>query len=320
MVFNSQEIEHSLLFLPVTSEYRQIAQQFAAQQSTEKAEQVFLNTLAVLVVNSYLNMLGISTDLSSSDSWNLVIRAVSDVADLDVSGIGKLECRPVKISESNCRIPMDVWDLRIGYVVVQVDNLHKQAALLGFVPQVDSEELAITDLRPLEELIDRLHDLRESAASRSFTNLSQWLNDIFAAGWQTAESLLTSEQLSLAWGFRGQQSSPETVSASQAPSASRAKSVDLGIQLNHRSVVLLAQIREEEERMAVTLQVHPGANDTYLPEALELRVLEASEVFMQAQARSKDRCIQLQFRGQPEEGFEVQIVLESVRFSERFQL
>ena len=60
-------------------------------------------------------------------------------------------------------------------------------------------------------------------------------------------------------------------------------------------MVLLVELSQEEnEHIIVTLQVHPSPNDLYLPEALELRIFESSEIiFMQAQARNKDKFIQM---------------------------
>ena len=118
MVANYQDVENIAISLPITTENREIAHNFAAQQATkQKAEQVLYNTLAVLIVQSYLKMLGIATDLLKSDSWNPIMRVCDDVADLNISDLGKLECRPLKNSDTSCHIPMEVWDLRLGYVV-----------------------------------------------------------------------------------------------------------------------------------------------------------------------------------------------------------
>ena len=52
-----------------------------------------------------------------------------------------------------------------------------------------------------------------------------------------------------------------------------------------------------------------------------LKVIESSgSVFMQAQARSQDNFIQLQFSGQPKERFKVQIILGDIELTEQFQL
>ncbi|MEM8829469.1 MAG: DUF1822 family protein [Cyanobacteria bacterium P01_G01_bin.19] len=325
MIDNFQDLENIAVPLPITSENRQIAYNFAAEQATkQKSEQVLYNTLAVLTVQNYLQMLGIATDLQSSDSWNPVMRAYDNVADLNILNLGKLECRPVQVSDTSCYIPMEVWNLRLGYVVVKINDSLKEASLLGFVPEVTSEELSISTLRPVEALIDRLHDIKASTINSAVVRLEQWFNNIFTPSWSTVESLLNPEQLTTAWSFRNAEFSPKNTSESESikNNIQRAKLIDLGIQLGDRQVVLLVEITSEDsESIAVTLQVHPKPQNVYLPETLMLKVIESSgEVFMQAQARSQDNFIQLQFSGQPQERFTVKIVLDNAELTEEFQL
>ena len=324
MVTNFPDTENTAIPLPITSQAREVARSFAAQHTTkQKAEQVFYNTLAVFTVHSYLQMLGITTDLPSSDSWNPVMQACDDVADLDLVGLGKLECRPCKNSDTSCHIPMEVWDLRLGYVVVKIDDSLKTASLLGFIPRVATEELAIADLRPVEALIDCLHDASVATANSALVDLEQWLNNIFTAGWSTVESLLN-PALAPAWSFRNAELPPGNDSESESTNNSiqRAKLIDLGIQFGDRQVVLLVEISPEDNgSIAVTLQVHPDPSNTYLPETLQLKVIESSgATFMQAQARSQDNFIQLQFSGQPKEHFTVKIILDDAELTEEFRL
>ncbi len=326
MVFNSQDTENIALLLPITSETRTIAHNFAKQQvNSQKAAEVLYNTLAVLVVKDYLEMLGIATDISNSDSWNPIMQICANVADLNILDLGKLECRPLKNLDSSCYIPMEVWDLRIGYVAVRIDESLKNAAILGFVPQVATERLAITNLRPIEALIDRLHDLRVASGDTSVINLGQWFNNLFTTGWETIESLLNPEQLIPSGAFRNVGFSPENFSElkqTNSHSVQRAKLIDLGIQLRNHQVVLLVEITPEANgSIAVTLQVHPSPHHAYLPQGLILKVIELSgEVFMQAQSRSQDNFIQLPFSGQIGERFAVQIVLDDAELTEQFQL
>lgn len=324
MVANFQDIENIAIPLPITLENRAIAHNFARQQGDrEKAKQVLYNTLAVLTVKSYLEMLGVATDLSNSDSWNPVMRTFDNVADLHILDLGKLECRPLQSSDTSCHIPMEVWDLRLGYVMVKIDDSFKKALLLGFIAEVAREEIAIADLQPIEALIDRLHDLRATTVDSSVINLGQWLDNIFTAGWSTVESLLNPKQLLPAWGFRNVDSVDSNWEQSELTNnVQRAKLINLGIQLKDRPVVLLVDISPEENgSIAVTLQIHPSSNDAYLPETLILRVVESSgQVFMEAQARSRDNFIQLQFSGQSQELFTVQIVLNDAELTEHFQI
>ncbi|MEL6165586.1 MAG: DUF1822 family protein, partial [Cyanobacteria bacterium J06628_3] len=56
-----------IISVPITEANRNKAKQFAQQQSdSEKSLEVYHNTLAVLVTNNYLQMLGVSTSLQHS--------------------------------------------------------------------------------------------------------------------------------------------------------------------------------------------------------------------------------------------------------------
>lgn len=325
MILDFQNIENIAVALPITSDSRELARIFASQQTNEqKAVQIFLNTLAILIVRNYLELLGIPTNLSNCDSWNLVMRTCDNVADLDILNLGKLECRPIRSTDSSCHIPMEVWNLRLGYVIVKIDDSLKKAELLGFAPHVTTEDLAINDLRPIEALIDHLHDLKESKVITSLVNLEQWLNNIFTEGWEAVTILLNSEQLTSVWDFRNTKLPPENDLKLPETNRSirRAKLIDLGIQMGDRQVVLLVEITpEKSDSIAVILQVHPGSDEIYLPQALSLRVIESTgEVFMQAQSRDQDNFIQLQFSGQIGERFSVNISLEDTELTEQFQL
>lgn len=325
MTIRFSATENNAIPLPITEVSRQLAGKFAAQQfNSEKAERVLLNTLAVAVVNNYLNMLDVATDLANSDSWNPVMRICNDVADLNLPGVGKLECRPIKSTATSCQIPLEVWDSRLGYVVVRIDDSLRQAAILGFIEEVTTENLAIAKLEPPEALIERLHRLPKPIFNKSLVNLGRWSEGIFDRGWQAVGNLLTPEQLTPALGFRSIELTKPTKTELRVANhrVSRAKLFNLGLQLGDRQIILLIELSwEEDGSTAVALQVHPQLKDLYLPEGIKLRVLESLDVtFMEAQARKRDNYIQLQFSGQPGEIFTVEIILDDIKFSERFKL
>ena len=61
------------------------AKEFGRHQSNlQKAQQVYHNTLAVYAVNYYLRCLEFETNLEASDSYNLVMQTLMDIADLEV--------------------------------------------------------------------------------------------------------------------------------------------------------------------------------------------------------------------------------------------
>jgi hypothetical protein len=297
--------------LPITEAARQIAQQFASEQpNPQKAEQVRLNTLAVWVVNDYLQLMGISTNLTAGDSWNPILRLCADVADLEITGLGRLECRFLRESEQICQIPLETWENRIGYVVVQIDRSLREGTLLGFAPKVTSEELSIACLQPLQALLAHLDRLRQST-SKTLVNLSQWLRGVFENGWETVETLLSSQQLSPAFSFR-----------SSEPGIRRAKSIDLGMILGEITVALVVELKPVTEQLTrICLQIHPTGDRAYLPPNLQLIILdESGAVFLEARSRSADNYIQLQLSGQPGERFIVKVALDEASVTEDFTI
>ncbi|MDJ0737200.1 MAG: DUF1822 family protein [Nostocaceae cyanobacterium] len=320
MSLRTYELENFALTLPITQAGRTTAEQFANQQPTpRKAEQVRLNTLAVWVVNDYLQMMGMETDTSTSDCWNPVVRLCADVADLVIPGVGKLECRPLKPSEQMCYIPPETWEERVGYIFVQVDESLQEATLLGFVPSTTTEELPLTELQSLEDLIEHLAQPQqsiESPISNALVNLSEWVAGVFDAGWQTLEFYWNQPELKPVYAFRN----AATVANQQNAPIRGAKLIDLGIQIAQQPVILIMEITPQEDRqISIRLQLQPTGNQIYLPPRIKLAVLdESGAVFLQAEARSADNYIQLQFRGEPDERFGVRVALDDAIMTQEF--
>ncbi|MBD2354322.1 DUF1822 family protein [Tolypothrix sp. FACHB-123] len=305
--------------LPITQAARKIAQNFASQQPTpEKATQVKLNTIAVLVVHEYLQMMDIPTNLTASDSWNPVMRLFADVADLAMPSFGSLECRPVSTFDLTCSVPPETWEERIAYVVVQIDESLQEAKLLGFVPSVATEELPLTQLQPPEAFIEHLGRLQQSIAT--IVNLRQWFAGIFESSWQSLAALANSQEPTLAFAFRG----PEIFEqqTSNQPVTRRAKLLDLGIQIADTPLMLIVEISPlPDQKTSIRLQLHPTSNQIYLPQGVQLTVLdEAGAVFLEAQARSADNYIQLQLRGDAGEKFSVRVALNDISITEQFTI
>ncbi|MGK7917472.1 MAG: DUF1822 family protein [Prochloraceae cyanobacterium] len=325
-------IEDWFLPLPLTEVARQKAQQFAQQQPTiEKAEQVRLNTLAVLVVNDYLQLMGIPTNLTAGDSWNPIVRLCADVADLEIIGVGRLECRPLLALSPACPIPPEVRSDRIGYVVVQLSESLREATLVGFIPRemVTTEELPLAQLQAPEALLTHLHQLKQSvAAPQSVTNqttvvnLSQWFEGVFETGWQAIEALLSPEEPSMAFSLRSAEPSEATDRETLEVRIRRAKLIDLEMQLGDGSLALLVEVRPPiNKSTSICVQVHPTGEQRYLPPALQLMVLdESGAIFLSAQSRTTDNYIQLQFRGEPGEKFSIKVALGDVSITEDFLL
>ncbi|WAL59222.1 DUF1822 family protein [Thermocoleostomius sinensis] len=324
MTYISDAFESTALPLPIPQAAFHIADHFARQQPTvAKAEQVRLNTLAVWVINDYLQLMGIATQLSASDSWNPVMQLAANTADLEIVGAGRLECRPwVDGSPPICAIPPEVWHDRIGYVVVQINETDRQAILLGFKETVAAEELPIRDLQPPEAVLDHLDRLLHSVVAvpptdtqpTAVTHLSLWFQNLMDAGWQTVEALLP-PNVSLAYGFRGDPGNRLETSAS----IRRAKHINVGIQPSIRSLILIVELTPTtDESVHICIQLHP-TDAIYLPANVQLIVLDETDtVFLNAQSREIDNYIQLELSGSTGEAFSIQVQVGTDRIIEQF--
>ena len=152
-------------------------------------------------------------------------------------------------------------------------------------------------------------------------NLSQWFDDIFAAGWETIDSLLTNPELAPAYAFRGANvlNVPESYVEEAQPVLSRGKLIDLGQNAETEQVILLIELKvKPEDKTDICVQLHPSGR-RYLPEHIKLIVLEDSgTMFMEAKARSADDYIQLQFTGVKGEFFTLQVALDNAVAAEQF--
>ena len=142
----------------LTKKMHKCAQNLAAQQTHEsKAKQVYLNSLAICAVRFYFEILQIETDWKNSDSFDAIMQTFFNLADLKLTGIGKLECRPVLAEQQNTYIPIECED-RIGYVFVRLDASLKNATILGFLRTVPiDKEFSLNRLDTLKQPVSYTH-------------------------------------------------------------------------------------------------------------------------------------------------------------------
>ncbi len=333
--------------IPISPSFRQQAATFAKEQSTaEKATQVYLNTLAVQVMNLYLQMMGVPTDLSAGDSWHQGDRLCLDVADLHITGIGHLECRPIRAGETACPIPPEVQNDRIGYVVVQIDEDDRNGRILGFVPTIADSVLSIQHLRSLDHLLVHLDQLQRVTTS-SRTYLHQWFNNIFASKWQTIETAFTNQRPAIVFLGESHQGTMDATTISELthliqttedeetrwraaeelwtidplhPMSGVRRVIDFGMQLAGQGVALMVAILQKpNQTVAVLLRVYPMGSQRYLPAKLQLAgLLEDGQPFLEAASRDRDDYIQLKFCAEFGEKFQVRVSLENASITEGF--
>ncbi|NEQ13565.1 MAG: DUF1822 family protein [Moorea sp. SIO3E2] len=297
--------------VPLTRDWYQLAETFSREQhEPDKAQDVYLNTLAVYAVNFYLQCMEVETDLPASDSSNPALRSLMNVSDLMVKGWGKLECRPVLPGDLVCDIPPESRQDRVGYVVVEIHKPSNQAKLLGFSKTAVEGSLDISKIESLEQLINQLPEPLPELES-NVVKLLEWLKGNFEVGWQSVSDLLSPK---LRPAFRNTEDQQE-----------RAKLIDLfdlGLELAGNPVVLIITIRKiDKETASVRAQIYPKGEALTLPPNLKLSVLTATgDIFTEVTARSNDEFIQYQFNAQQGDNFGIQVSLGEASVTERFQV
>ena len=329
------------LSVPLTLAAHQHAQQFYQQHSDPlKAKQVYLNTLAVEAVCTYLSWLGVVSDLRASDSWDPIVQTLADAADLELPGQGKLECRPVLPEETTFYVPPEISADRIGYLPVLLDAKLETATLLGFMPGAsispDTSKVSLTSLQSLDLLFDSLKPL---GSDSKLTHLSRWLEGAAASGWQAVEALLGPQP---EFSFRGMELSDQTTNlvirgklleltplvdrSSKAPWLDSTQGYDASptdvsalSQYAACRVALIVSITPSDMlRSNIWVKLCPIGGSYHLPEDLEVRILDDQEaVVMEAQSRQTD-MLQLNFRGTLNEQFSVEVALNDVSLVEKF--
>ncbi|MBD2088833.1 DUF1822 family protein [Microcoleus sp. FACHB-1515] len=298
--------------VPLTAANHQTAEKFYQQHSnSQKARQVYLNTLSVLAVNFYLTCLGMKTDFEQSQSWNPTLQVLVDSADLWVNDLGRLECRVVLPDAKVCVIPAQVWSDRIAYIAVQLNADLTEAALLGFVSSVETEELPIEKLQPIDQFPSYLSSLNVIAP---ITRLSDWLQNQIAAGWQTLEALLNGQE-QLAFSFR-----TPIVEASQATSGMKqGKLLTLGTP-KIQALFLIEIAPRTTSEYQIRIELYPTGAEAYLPRSLHLSLIdEAGKTILQAE-NSNSEGLEFQFAGEPGEQFSVKISLQEDTIIEAFEI
>ena len=154
------------------------AEKFCRQQNDpQKAKQVYLNSLAVSAVRIYLNSLGWSTALEQSDSWNPMMQTLMDIADLEIPGFGKIECRTVLLDQQELIVPPEVQSDRAAYIIVKFSSSLRECELLGFTPAITANPISLNKLQPIGNLTAHLRNfkqLQEKKKSQPMIELSKW--------------------------------------------------------------------------------------------------------------------------------------------------
>jgi hypothetical protein len=308
----------------------QKAMAFAKQQpNPQHGQQIYLNVLAMQAVHHYLEWFGIASDSMQGDSAQVIEQWTAKIADLVIPEIGKLECCPVLPGDASVLLPSDILDERIGYIAVQFSEQLETVDLKGFLPfspNLESLEIPLSDFQSMETVFEHLAPAASTSSvaaamtqgAAAVSNLSRWLQNLVEPGWQTLEELLSQGTVELAYGRSLSMPPAVTTTKDTGLTISRFRTVDFGLRINYQPLILMinvTQIAATERQILV--RVMPGGLQAYLPEGLNLKVLNEIEVpieNLEVVAQADYDLIQLTFTGGTNETFNLQLNLEAETF------
>jgi len=150
---------------------------------------------------------------------------------------------------------------------------------------------------------------------KAVQNLSLWFENIFDGGFRSVDDLLNLTN-TVALTFRSD-------SVLNEVRVKGAKLIDLGMQLESKSVALLIGLSpQNDNKVGIRVQLYPASGDTYLPDNIQLTLLSESGVTLQSvESRSYDNYIQLKrFKLPLGKYFSIQVAREEIKIKENFVL
>ena len=319
--------------LPIQSKSLAFAKRISrCHERLDIQERVFKNAIAVVTSQSFFEILGIESHYETSDLANPVIQCTADLSDLDIVSLGKLECRWIAADIDVFTVPYEGWGDRIGYVFVSFNLQRLEATIQGFLPTIKTEQISCSELRSVEFMLQYLDAMSQQNVPTPCNRLTQWLAGAFEPNWKTVESLLHPTVPSTL-AFRGTAISPSAEIISEADltyggMARRAKILSWQSQVEHLSepepqpVVLVVEINQGSPLLArVIIQMHPVSPSTCLPPNIALSIVDQDgQTIIQATSRVIDNYLQLPFKAEPGELFQVKLELGPYQITENFQL
>lgn len=168
------------------------------------------------------------------------------------------------------------------------------------VGAVTESQHAVEPIAPLE---------RDSVVVR----LSQWFDNLFDSNWIPVDRIPSP-------AYRSSGVRPKVIDlAPTTGSVSRAKVIDLGMQVSGQAVALVVRLMSRADGIIdLYLRCYPAGDSIYLPQGLQLLVLDDGATVLESRARNSDICLQLDLEGQPGGQFSVQLKLGDCQITENF--
>ena len=300
------------------------AKKFAGEQtSLAKSKQVYLNTLAVSIVNWYLNCLGWQTDLENSYSWNSELRALLNIADILLPNYGRVECIYLDEADSQqLSISQDISGDTIACVAVRLQVASQVAEILGFTTDIQSKTILLRNLTPLDELPAYLASCGVAKGiAQSLVPLSSWFTEEVVPGWLNWQKFC---QQYPAMAFRSNyiQTQDSEIESETITSARKVKVWRLETSVRTYLVALVVELEERMDGTSdIVIKICSADNSRLLPSGLVIDVLgERQELVLQICVQPDSDFVEFSLSGQSEEVFSIRATFNDITLTESFRI
>lgn len=306
--------------IPISGEMINIAEKLSQQQRNEKkTREVYLNTLALLAVEFFCQCMEIETEFSKSYGLDSVVLSLMNTASIFIKDKGLLECRPVLPREEFCEIPPEILSERIGYMVVEIDELDRQAKIVGFVESVSNEKLALSKLGSMQDFLIYLQKLQKienydpynpdiseiarNQLNESIVKLSKWFKGLLDSGWES--------ELAIAKDIPNVLDVPKDISpvnVTDKEEVGGAKIIHL-MHLSEPVLLILRQTRLSPDEIEIILRLYPASESIFLLDGIKMTLLdEKDNPIRQLEKQAKaSNWLQLRFKGNIGDKFSLKI-------------
>ncbi len=294
-------------------------QNFSKYANKEKAKQVYLNTLAVYAVEYYLQCRGYQTDAQKTSLQDKFKQILMNIADLNINNYGKVECLPILPNSQFMTIPEEVWSDRVAYIAVQLDQTLREATLLGFVDQVTTEQVPVSDLKDIDDIHEYINQFYlVTNEDSNITILSDWLKGVITQSWQKIEEILHPSQLQPAFVFKQKTSLKQN---------DNVQGLKLGqkITLDNPAVELILIITVtpdsiNSDTINIMVEIYPNPEAIYLPSGLQMKLIVENQIIAHANPLEKSQSIYFQIDGKIGDCFNVEISLDELTIIKHFSV
>ena len=146
-------------------------------------------------------------------------------------------------------------------------------------------------------------------------DLGSWFENVFDRGWRSVDDFLGLTD-TRTFQFRSDSVLNEVC-------VKGAKLIDLGMQLENKSVALLIGLSPQiDNKVGIRVQLYPASGETYLPDNIQLTLLsESGNALQSVESRSYDNYIQLKrFKLPLGKYFSIQVARNDIKIKENFVL